>query len=147
MQATEQTITSKPSGPGDWSISRIVEALSRPLPANMLSQRKQGGQTLDYIPWYRVNKILDKYSPGWQFEITKMEVSESHVFLVGRLTIPALDGITWREATGMESLKELDKRTGELRDIAYGNAVNNCESSVFRRCAARFGLGLNLYEK
>lgn len=56
-----------------------------------------------------------------------------------------------REATGTEELKELttDKTTGETitRELAYGDPSSNAESMAFRRAAARFGLGLYLYDK
>jgi hypothetical protein len=53
--------------------------------------------------------------------------------------------------TGTEMLKELakGKDTGELvsREIAYGDPSSNAESIVLRRAAAKFGLGLYLYDK
>ena len=35
-----------PSGPGEWSIRQIQEVLSRPLPAQLLSTRRQGGKEI-----------------------------------------------------------------------------------------------------
>jgi hypothetical protein len=141
----------KPAGPRDWSIGQIVTALSKPLPQSILKQRKQGGATLDYIPWHTVNRILDKYAPGFFWEITNITTTPDRLVLVGRLTIPASDGDFCREATGTEALKEeyFDKEAGEkrLREIAYGDVSANAESQCFRRCAARFGLGLYLYSE
>ena len=135
-----------PSSPGQWALQQVIEALSRPLPQRMLKQRKQGGQVIDYIPWHTVNKILDKYAPGWRWQIVKMELSSDRIFIVGRLTIPCSDGVFYREATGTEELKETT-RGGETRELAWGDPTSNSESMSFRRCAARFGLGLYLYEK
>jgi hypothetical protein len=141
----------KPSGPRDWTIGQIIEALSRPLPESMLKTRKQGGANLAYIPWHTVNRILDKYAIGWTWEITNTVVTADRFIITGRLTIPAQEGNIYREATGTETLKEeyYDKEAKEkrIREIAYGDVSANAEGQCFRRCAARFGLGLYLYSE
>lgn len=164
--AHQQLQQDKPAGPQQWPIARIVEKLSRELPSTVTETRKQGGATLTYVPWYQVNRILDKYAPGWSWEITKIETTNDRLFLVGRLTIPASDGIFYREATGTELLKEdkpilipnperssekiqlkdeFGRVVTEPRELAYGDSSSNAESQCFRRCAAKFGLGLYLY--
>ncbi len=71
--------------------------------------------------------------------------------MVGRLTIPTSEGNVYREASGTEELKRekynKDTNSYEMKEIAYGDPSSNAESMAFRRCAARFGLGLYLYEK
>ena len=144
-----ETLT-PPTKPGEWSLAQITEALSRPLPKSYLKQLKDKGNC-SYIPWYRVNQILDKYCPGWTWEIKQTLLSQDRIFLIGRLTIPTRDGLQYREATGTELLKRsfLDQNTGELnyRELPYGDPSSNAESQAFRRCAAKFGLGLYLYNK
>jgi len=91
--------------------------------------------------------------------------SSYRFFLPGRLTIPTAEGNIYREATGTELLKEdkdvwigekpnrqklkddLGRPVTESRELAYGDPSSNAESMAFRRAAARFGLGLYLYEK
>ena len=126
-----------PSSPGEWSLKQIQTALSRPLPQSLLATKKMGGRDITYIPWYQVNRILDKYCPGWTWEIIKMELSDKTLFLVGSLSIPTSDGLIVRCATGNE----------DLNCSSYGDASSNAESMAFRRAAARFGLGLYLYDK
>jgi hypothetical protein len=158
-------IQDKPTAPGQWSIARIIEALSRPLPASMLKTRKQGGASIKYISWHQVNRILDKYALGWSWEITNTIATPDRLIVTGRLTIPAADGVIYREGTGTEMLKEDrpvmvvegDRRVAltdefgnivtESRELAYGDPSSNAESMAFRRCAARFGLGLYLYDR
>ena len=139
-----------PSIPGEWSLSQIQEALKRELPKSYLKRLKDKGNA-DYIPWYRVNEILDKYCPGWTWEIRETIVSSDRIFLIGRLTIPTSEGNIYREASGTEELKRerYNKDTGEYEtlELAYGDPSSNAESMAFRRCAARFGLGLYLYQK
>lgn len=128
----------------------------------MLATRKQGGATISYIPWYTASKILDKYAPDWTREIRNLKLSGDRLFLIGRLTIPTCEGNVYREATGTELLKdsrvikdrdgipfrdEYDRPLSDAVELAYGDPSSNSESMAFRRAAARFGLGLYLYEK
>lgn len=133
----------KPEAVGAWTIEQIESALSRPLPDAMLKQlpkkNKATGQTvyLDYIPWHTANRALSKYAPGWSGRITQAQQIGSELVLTYSLTIPTANGDVTREATGSESLD-----CG-----SYGETAANAESQSFRRAAARFGLGLYLYDK
>ncbi|MEO0759702.1 MAG: hypothetical protein AAFV85_27410 [Cyanobacteria bacterium J06634_6] len=62
------------------------------------------------------------------------------------MTIPTCEGNHYREATGTEALKRLSD-DGSAVELAYGDPSSNAESMAFRRAAARFGLGLYLYDK
>lgn len=154
-----------PTAPRQWTIAQIEEALSRPIPKSILKSRRQGGASLSYIPWYKVNEILNKYAPGWTWEIISIHTTSDRLFLTGRLTIPAAEGNIYREGTGTELLKEekevwigekpnrqqlkdeFGRPVTESRELAYGDPSSNAESMAFRRAAARFGLGLYLYDK
>jgi hypothetical protein len=168
MQTKPVPITSAlipPTTPGEWTLSQIQQAISRELPESLLSTRRQGGQVIKYIPWYLANKILDKYAPGWSWEIRQIVITGDRLFLTGRLTIPTVEGNIYREATGTELLKdereiwigekpnrqmlkdEYNRPVTEPKELAYGDPSSNAESMAFRRAAARFGLGLYLYER
>ncbi len=62
MEIQNKNLT-PPNYPSEWSLFQIQEALKRELPKNYLKRLKDNGNA-DYLPWYRVNKILDKYCPG-----------------------------------------------------------------------------------
>jgi len=111
-----------------------------------MSTKSQGRSKIPFITWYAVNAILDKYSPGWCWEMRSVQFTADRVFVVGRLSLQTSEGIVYREATGSEELKATT-RDGEIKEIAYGDPSSNAESMAFRRCAARFGLGLYLYDK
>lgn len=145
MVATAPETITAPSRPGEWSLSQIERVLSRPLPDNLLKTKTIKGSEIQYIPWHYVNWILSKYAPGFTWEIVRMEFTDSRIFLIGRLTIPTSEGNLYREASGSELLKDVDKN-GQPKEIPYGDPVTNAESQAFRRCAARFGLGLTLYD-
>jgi hypothetical protein len=147
--ASENPLT-PPSQPGEWSLKQIEETFSRPLPESMLGTIKEKGNA-PYIPWYRVVTILNKYCPGWCWEIVKLEMSADRIFLIGRLSIPTSNGLIYREATGTEQLKRIviDPKTKKEKivELAYDDPSSNAESMAFRRAAAKFNLGLYLYEK
>lgn len=163
--ATAEPKLIPPSTPREWTIRQVQEALSRKLPPSVLKTRKQGSANLTYIPWYVVNQILDKYAPGWTWEITNMVATADRLIVTGRLTIPTAEGNVYREATGTELLKEekeiwvgekpnrkplkddIGRTVTESRELAYGDPASNAESMAFRRAAARFGLALYLYDK
>jgi len=146
MVATQSDTIKPPTERGEWSLKEIEAALSRPLPSSMLKTKEIKGNQITYIPWYTINRILTKYCIGWSWEITKLETTGDRVFLVGRLTIPTSEGNVYRESTGTELLKDVDK-DGQSKEIAYGNPVCNAEAQALRRAAAKFGLGLNLYDR
>lgn len=131
--------------------TQIIAALKQPIPPDHLATRQQGGTDLTYVPWHKVISILDFVAPGWQWEITSLTTTTDRIFLVGRLTIPTAEGSLYREATGTELLKDqkVDRDTGEIqiKELAFGDPSSNAESMAFRRAAAKFGLGLYLYQK
>lgn len=140
---TQQDEQDRPTAPREWTLAQIQQALSRNLPPKMVkflekTNKKTGKMTkVPYIPWHTANRILDKYAPGWTWEITNLQTTNGSLFLTGRLTIPTSEGNIYREATGTES----------LNCSSYGDPSSNAESMAFRRCAAKFGLGLYLYIK
>lgn len=144
--APQTTTATKPAAPGDWTLRQIEQQLSKELPRELLSTRSQQGKRLDYISWHTAVKILNKYCPGWTWEICNIGQSSDRIFLNGRLTIPTAEGNVYREATGTEELKRIDKE-GKSVELAYGDPSSNAESMALRRAAAKFGLGLYLYDK
>jgi hypothetical protein len=119
------------------SIRDIVKDLSKPVAKRHLRTRKQGGKELTYIAWYDAVKYLDHYAPGWCYEIRRIDSIAGKLILTIRLSIPCLEGVIYREATGQED---------ETHD-SYGDSSSNSESMALRRAASKFGLGLYLYEK
>ena len=119
------------------SIRDIVKDLSKPVANRHLRTRKQGGKELTYISWYDAVKYLDHYAPGWCYEVRSMNSVGGKLILTIRLSIPCLEGIVFREATGQE----------EEETNSYGDSSSNAESMALRRAAAKFGLGLYLYDK
>jgi hypothetical protein len=116
-------------------INEIVRDLSKEIPQKYLRERKQGGNTLTYIPWHCATKLLDYYAPGWNYRVEVMHVA-SNVVVIATITILAAEGEISRQATGVEE----DDAKG------YGDPFSNASSMALRRAAAHFGLGRYLYK-
>ena len=119
------------------SIREIVKDLSKPVAKRHLRSRKQGGREIQYIAWHDAIKYLDHYASGWNYEIRSMTSVGGKLIMIVRLSIPCLEGIVYREATGQED------ETHET----YGDSSSNAESMALRRASAKFGLGLYLYDQ
>ena len=119
------------------SIIAIVTDLSKPLAARHLKTRKQGGHELTYIEWHTAVRYLDFFAPGWSYAVKSVAQVGNLVTVVASISIPCLEGVVTREATGCE---EADAK-------GYGDTVSNSEAMALKRAAAKFGLGLYIYQK
>jgi hypothetical protein len=122
---------------GPRSIRDIVKDLSKPIAQKHLRKRKQGGKDITYLAWHDAVKYLDHFAPGWCYEIRSINSIAGKLILTVRLSILCAEGIVYREATGQED---------EDKDN-YGDSSSNSESMALRRAAAKFGLGLALYDQ
>ena len=119
------------------SINTIIENLSKPVNPQRLKERKQGGATLQYLPWHQACAYLDKYAAGWRYEVRDVKELHGLCVVTVRITIVSAEGETWREATGIEPF-----------DVkGYGDPISNACSMALRRAAAHFGLARHLYDK
>ena len=119
------------------SIKDITSDLGRTVNPQRLKTRTQGGKQLSYLPWYQAVRYLDYHAPGWSYEVRSITTVGNAVAVVVRITIPCLEGLIYREATGYEPL--------EVK--GYGDPTSNAESMALRRAAAKFSLALYLYDK
>lgn len=119
------------------SIREIVKDLSKPVAKRHLRTRKQGGKELTYISWFDAVKYMDHYAPGWCYEVRNMDSVAGKLIITVRVSVPCLEGIVYREATGQE----------EEEHTSYGDSSSNAESMALRRAFAKYGLGLYLYDK
>lgn len=103
----------------------------------MLATKVIKGTKITFLPWYQATRMLDKYAPGWEYEIKSIVTVKDQLIVTVRLTIHAEEGHFTREATGIED----DEVSG------YGDAASNACSMALRRAAAHFGLGRYLYLK
>jgi len=119
------------------SIREIVKDLSKPIAQKHLRKRRQGGKEISYLAWHDAVKYLDHFAPGWCYEIRSIDSVAGKLILTVRISVLSLEGIIYREATGQED-EDLE---------SYGNSSSNAESMALRRAAAKFGLGLSLYDQ
>jgi hypothetical protein len=119
------------------SIKDIITELSKPVAARHLKTRKQGGAELSYIEWHCAVKYLDLFAPGWSYHVKSVQLVGNLVTVIASISIPCLEGVVTREATGCE---DADAK-------GYGDAVSNSEAMALKRAASKFGLALHLYSK
>ena len=118
------------------SIKDIIEDLSKPIPRRLLKTKTVGGQKIVFLSWHKAIRFLDLYAPGWNYEIRHVTGIGGKLVLVARVAIPCAEGLVYREATGQED----EDITG------WGDSSSNAEAQALKRAAAKFGLGLYLYE-
>ncbi len=114
----------------------ILEDLKKPVHKRFVKYKTIKGNRIEYISWYTLTRLLDYYTPGWDF-IVDTTFDGKKVAVIGRLTIKAAEGDFTRCATGNEN-SDLE---------SWGDPYSNSEAQAFKRCCARFGLGLHLWEK
>jgi len=127
-------------------LEAILNELRVPIAEKYLKSKKRKNATLRFCPWYRVNKILDDVTGGrWHYEIVDKTITTNIVSVTVRITIVIGGTTIYREGTGIEPLDI--EAFCDPTSYSYGDPQSNAESMAFRRAAARFGLGLHLYEK
>ena len=129
--------TGTPPDLPERTLAEIVSDLKRPIPKRLLSTKTLKGNKITFCPWHRVVKLLDHYTDArWDYEVIDKTITASHFLITVRITIHASDRSAFRDGTGIEAL--------EVK--GYGDYSSNAESMALRRAAAKFGLGLSLYE-
>ena len=119
------------------SIRAIVADLSQPLPKECVATKTLKGTPIAYLHWQTVSRMLDAYAPGWSGQIARIDQLGTAIAVTYRLTLPCVEGTVSREATGQED----EDHEG------YGDSTSNAEAMAFKRAAAKFGVGLWLYDK
>lgn len=117
-------------------ILEILEDLQKPVPERFIKFKVLKGNKIKFVPWYNLIRLLDYYAPGFDWQV-KTQYCGDRTVVEGSLTIKAAEGEFTRQATGTE-MSDCDN---------YGDPSSNSEAMSLRRCCAKFGLGLALWEK
>lgn len=124
------------------TLREVLAKLSEPVPESFISsksvfQKGKSSGSVKYIAWPALIRLLDSRAElMWDWKIRTIWAGDRFV-VEGSLTIHACDGSITREATGTE-MSDVD---------SYGDPTSNAEAMALRRCCAKFGVGLNLWEK
>lgn len=118
------------------SINDIINDLKKPVAIKHIEWLEKGKTPIPFISWSNAVKYLDYYAFGWFYEIVRESEIAGKLILTVRLTIPAKEGLFWREATGNE----------ESSKDGYGDLSTNAEAQALKRAAAKFGLMLYAYD-
>jgi hypothetical protein len=84
----------------------------------------QGGKQISYISWDTAVRYLDHFATGWSFDVRNVTAIGERCVVTARISIPCLEGIIHREATGTED--------EELK--GYGDPSSNAETMALKRC-------------
>ncbi len=118
------------------TIAEIISDLSKPIPERLIRTKTVSGQKIKFLSWHTAVRFLDLYAPGWSYEIRHLSGIGGKLVVVSRISILCAEGIVYREATGQED-----------EDVSsWGDSSSNAEAQALKRAAAKFGLGLYLYD-
>lgn len=130
------------------NISEILAALRAPVPQELVSIKREEGTEVSYISWYNLVDLLNERANYlWEWEI-EVRHHDDRTIVIGKLTIQGEDIALSRQSTGQEEhdAHNVFKPDGK-RKRSFGDPTSNAEAMAFRRCCAKFGLGLDLYHK
>lgn len=101
-------------------------------------------EKVDSVPGGHVITVNNKVVKASDFKRTATNadakvcfIPKNQVAVVVSISIPCLEGVVTRFATGQE----------DAEVVGFGDSTSNGESMALRRAAAKFGLGLYLYYK
>lgn len=125
------------------TLEEILTDFDRPIEQQHISKKsafsggKEQNKSIEYIAWYILCRLLNQHTNGyWEWKV-RTQFTGDRTIIEGSLTIHGSDGSLTREATGTE-FSEVD---------SYGDPSSNAEAMALRRCCAKFGLGLSMWEK
>ena len=123
------------------TLEEILADFDRPIESQHISKKPsfnkgQKSGDIEFVSWHTLCRLLNQHTGGyWEWKV-RTHMGDRTV-VEGSLTIHGIDGSLTREATGNES-SEVD---------GYGDPSSNAEAMALRRCCAKFGLGLSMWEK
>ena len=124
------------------TLEEILADFDRPIESQHISRKPsfskgQKSNDIEFVSWHTLCRLLNQHTGGhWEWKV-RTQFSVDRTVVEGSLTVHGTDGSLTREATGNES-SDCD---------GYGDPSSNAEAMALRRCCAKFGLGLSLWEK
>lgn len=133
------------------TVDEIIASLEQAFDPSEIRQREGGfGKMLDYIDWPAAVRRLNTAagSNNWSFEVSdlqfKGDLAAGLAICKGRLTIEFPDGTTsTKEQYGGNAYGGVDGRRG----MSAEDAAKGAGSDALKKCAALFGIALDLAEK
>ena len=114
------------------------EILTRPFTAEQVKQRPgQHGKTLSYVETHAVISRLNEGCDAWSFEVTRHEIHEAEVVVLGKLTA---DGVV-KMAFGGSSIT----RGQDGEPVSLADDLKAASSDALKKTASLLGVGLELY--
>lgn len=113
-----------------------------------------GGRMLTYITGEQaVSRMNEVYGPHWDWSAEKPEIVGDEIYVQGTLSVTVFETVKandrWagttinRSGFGGSTIKR--KRDGAV--LSLGNDIKAADTDAFKKAAAKFGVGLYLYER
>jgi hypothetical protein len=107
----------------------IQKALRTPIPANVISHKKMGGQDIKFVSICDIKDLLDARLDEniWEATVKSCQQMGDQIVMIVSLTIHCSDGFFTQDGTGVESINL--KGFGDIGSNAYAQALRrSCES-------------------
>jgi len=116
----------------------LLNKLKRRIPKDLIKQRKQGKELLDYIEWTTAADILDDVAVTWQNYVKDVHVVGDKLIIIGGVKVKDPETGEWltRENVGIE----------KISTESYGDVASNAFAMMFKRCGVLWGPGRELYK-
>ena len=114
-------------------------------PDNVIPQRPaRGGASVDYVPgWWFIEQLNALFGHLWDFEVLRENIGSKQIWVLGRLTVRSLDGLTvTKTAFGGSDIK-FKKETSEVIDI--GDDLKAAATDSMKKAATLFGIAADIY--
>lgn len=109
----------------------------KPFDPQLVTQRKQGGQVLDYVEWYHyVLRAKAEWPSGFSSDIKMLQTEGDYLYVVVEVT-----NNDTGEVHSQLGLAQVDKS----KVTGFGGAGPEAYSQALRRAFAMHGIGLELY--
>jgi hypothetical protein len=113
-----------------------IADLHKPIPDEYICSKSLKGEKIIFLDWHTTNMILDYVAPNWEVSLDYGQIGDRAI-VKAKITLYCEDGCFSRESIGSD----------DTEDKYFGGFMPDAESQAMRRAAARFGLGLYLYDK
>ncbi len=125
---------------------QILHIMQKTPADHIYTRPAKGGGTWDFVTGVYVEKVLNyAFGWNWDFEIKSHGREGNCLWVLGRLTVRALDGKTIvKEQFGRAEIK-FKKNTNDPLD--YGNDLKAAATDSEKKCASKLGIASDIYGK
>lgn len=130
-----KVILSDTDGKVNLFMWQAMKNLRSPVPRILLSQKKAGGSSIDYINVTDLKDMLDVRVGMWSAEVLEYKQIGEELIMIVRIFVHAKDGDFHSDGTGHN----------KVNHNAFGDTASNAYAQAFRRACEGLGLARELW--